>query len=727
MAKIKQTIMQRSFTHMEIREDFLEADDLELRQSSLKGGLNMKGMSSRAVEARPGTFMERRHDFARDVVEIRPASGLAFGLIVADEGLRIIDENADMVKNIKTVPWSSNEGVWVSPFRDQAILGRSDEGMWVLTYDEGEWSLDDFAFDEGVGGEIKQPYWDFDTGATIKPSALTGDINITASLPIWKNNHVGLRIRYGSREIEITNKVSKTVVEGTVINQLPPSFQVTVTDSTSFRVGEFVTGADTNFQGLVVAINGLVLDVVTVNFFEGPDNGEELSGISGTSEITSVSSVAPFSSPIWDEPLMSPLRGYPSSAGQVAGRMVLVDFPEVPDLVALSSSRGIMDFEVGAEDDDAIVRQVGDGAPRWLHAVNMGDLILFSDNGVYNVPARDNGVISPSTFNPVLVDDTGCSEIDPVKVEDGIMFVDASGERVCAALLDGNVYLKWSVRPMTTFHSHLIKSPVALCGPALRSPEAEKFMFVINGDGTLAAISWQQSIRDESLGFTPWSTRGQFINVSPLFGGYWAFVQRDVNGESRRFLERFSNDAYLDCAVTTDDTTDAVILQVNGEDLEVNGVPLIVSSPTASHLIGETVSYYADGWDFGELVVADDGTVDPGSVVTGERQIGFNFESEMELWPVEAIESPRIGTLKARVLQLIVSVQDTLSYEVTCNGKVRRVGAYHIGDDLEEPPVPRTEVRRFPVFGNRDHPVLKIAKRRPGPFRVLATGQRVQA
>jgi hypothetical protein len=392
---------------------------------------------------------------------------------------------------------------------------------------------------------------------------------------------------------------------------------------------------------------------------------------------------------------MSPLRGYPGAAGQVAGRLVFVDFPQVPDAVGLSSSRRITDWNVGAEDDDAILRQVGDGAPRWLHAVNMGDLILFSDSGVYNVPARENGVISPSTFNPVLVDDTGCSEIRPVKVEDGIMFVDASGEGVSAALLDGNVYLKWSVKRMTTFHNHLIKSPRALCGPALRSSASEKYMFVVNGDGTLAAVSWQQSIRDEAVGFAPWETRGSFVNVSPLFGGYWAIVDRVVDGATKRFLERFSDAAYLDCAASSASTGLIEILQANGEDLLANGNQIIASFGPVRHLAGETVTVYAEGWDFGETLVDQGGNVDTEIPDGFEAQIGLNFEAEMSPWPVEIIESPRVGTLTARVLQFVVSVQDTLSYEVTCNSKTRTLEAYHLGDDLEAPPVQRTYVRHF--------------------------------
>ena len=494
-----------------------------------------------------------------------------------------------------------------------------------------------------------------------------------------------------------------------------------------FRVGEAVTGADTNFQGLIINIVGSVLKVVATYFFEGPDSGEEISGPSGTSECTAVASINPLSSPIWDEPLMSDLRGWPKASGRAAGRIIFLDFPQVPDLLTLSSSRDITDFLVGAEDDDAIVRQVGDGAPRWLHALNMGDLLLFSDSGIYNVPTRENGIISPSTFNPVLVDERGASEIRPVRVDDGVVFVEEGNTAVSAVLLDGNVYLKWSVRGLTTIHNHLIKTPTRLCGPSLGAGSAEKYMFVVNSDGTLAAVSWRESIRDEQVGFAPWDTQGSYVSVSPIFGGYWQVVDRSVDGSTVRFIERIDKDAYLDCAISSSNTAAAQYLGANGQNLQANGERIIAIPPSASHLIGETVSFYANGWDIGDFEVAEDGSVDPGYDVPGDFQIGLNFESEMDLWPVEVIESERIGTLEARVLELVVSVQDTVQFEASRNGKVKKVGGYVFGDDLSAPPPPLTRVYRFPVMGRRDHPELIVAKRRPGQFRVLATGQRVQA
>lgn len=711
---------------METREDFLEADDLDIRQSSLRSARNMKALATRVAEARPGLFFERVMSTAENAVEIRPESGAVFGLIVNDDSIEVIDQDATLVHTVSSVPWTSGREIWLSPFREQVVMGNGTDGIWTLTYDNGTWTFGDFVFAPANAGDTAQPYWVYETDTLIQPSATTGAITVTASNGIWTQNHVGLKIRYGFREILITARISSTVVQGTVVSRLPPSYAVSVEDPSVFRVGEAVLGADTKYRGLITRIIGSNLYLATETFYEGPDIGEEISGPAGSSKITGKTGIPPESSPVWDEPLMSPVRGYPRSAGQIAGRLALLDFPQVPSVIAVSSARDISDFEVGINDDDAIVRKIGDGAPRWLHAVNMGDLVLFSDRGVYIVPVRENGIVSPSTFNVVLVDDAASSEIEPVKVEDGIIFVDSSGQSVSAVLLDGNVYLKWSVRKMTTYHNHLIKSPVALCGPSLSSGSAEKYMFVINSDGTLAAVSWDRSIRDEAVGFAPWDTNGSFINVSPMFGGYWAIVDRSVNGQTVRFLERFSDQAVLDCATSSADSANAQYLMANGVNLTVNGGPLTVRSPSAGHLVGETVSYYADGWDVGDFVVASDGSVTPPAPVSGETQIGLNFESEMEVWPVEMIESPRIGTLQARVMEFIVSVQNTLGYEVTCNGTTRKIGAYRMGDDRTVPPPRRTEIKRFSVFGNRDHPTMKVTKRRPGPFRVLALGQRVQ-
>ena len=72
---------------------------------------------------------------------------------------------------------------------------------------------------------------------------------------------------------------------------------------------------------------------------------------------------------------------------------------------------------------------------------------------------------------------------------------------------------------------------------------------------------------------------GNPVNVAPIFGAYLAIVDRIVDGSTKRFLERFDNDAMLDCAVIASTSSDFEYLEVNGELFDADGDSLIVQAP----------------------------------------------------------------------------------------------------------------------------------------------------
>lgn len=696
----KQAFTQRDFSLGVLNEDFLEGDDLEARQKSMRSGLNIRITSSRTPKGRPGLFYRSDIGTAEDVIEIRPATGMAFGLVIKDTSLDIIDAGANVVQTFASVPWTDATGVWVESFRERTVIG-SAGFLYILTYTAGAWSLTPWTFQTIAGGEMAQPYWAYRQDVTIRPSAVTGNITLTASGALWSAAYVGQRVRYGGREIQITAYTSPTVVNGTVISRLPPSYDLTVASSASFRVGDAVVGKNTNFQGIIIAIAGNVLSVATLEFFDGPDINESLSGPSGSANVSAKAAIAPLTSPIWDEPLMSPLRGYPRAGASANGRLALIDFPLVNDLVALSSARDITDFAVGARDDDAIVRQVGENSPRFLHIINAGDLLLFSDRGLYFVPLRDKGILTPNTFAAVAFDQRAANEVRPVRVDDGVVFVEGSGETVSAALLSGNYNLKWTVQPISNFHSNLVKSPKKLCGPPIYSNSPDKYLFVVNGDGSIAVVSWLQEFGQETVGFVPWQTNGAFVNVASIFGGYWAIVDRVIGGNMSRSLEEFSEDAALDCA-----------------DPYVPG--------QASHLPGETVHIWGNGWYGGITSVSAAGIVGDNGNLLQNSQIGFHFDARVEPWPVENIQSLRAGMLKVRLIRTVVSVLDTISFQCRANRTIKTVDAYQAGDNVALPPTEKTRAYRFNVLGRRDHPEVEFIKHIPGPFHILSITQEVQ-
>lgn len=697
----KQTITQRSFIIGEPREEFLEADDLDLRLASLRRAENVRIKATRTLDQKLGSWFRRVIASDLPIFEVRPNFGEVYAVEIRSTGVAIWDVQGNQVFSSSAYSLGDVTKVWVEDFGKNIVIG-APTGLYTLAYvSSSVWSLAPFAFAAAPGGQLAQPYWSFVQNITLTPSAVTGAITVTASAPIFSNAYVGQRIRYNYREIAITGYTSPTVVSGTVVSQLPATYRLTLASVTGFEVGDPVIGLDTGYEGQIVAKGGSTIDVTTLRFLGGPDVNEEISAPSATSTVTAKATISPAASVVWDEPLISPARGYPQAGASATGRLILIDFPQAPDAIAASSAREIFDFLVGDEDDDAIIRAVGDNSPRFLHVVNAGDLLLLSDRGIYMVELRSNTALTPASFVPRLVDRRGAAAVKPAQVDDGVIFVEASGEALAVALLDGNIYLKWSVRTISTFHAHLINAPVALCGPPEASPLPEKYLFVVNADGSLAVMSWVDGFDPENVGFVRWTTEGQYKRVTSLFGGYWATTWRNVAGVDRFLLEEFAEGVWVDCASQIDGGAGGLI------DSIFNGQPLAVCG---------------NNWYAGVLVPSS-GAIAGDFPVGG--QAGWNFQSYVGLWPQEQVNHPKAGLIPARVIRAAFSVLHTGPFAIRCNNITQRFGGYSFGDPLDQQPPPKTRIYRCSVIGRRDHPEIEAIKETPGLFQILAASQEV--
>lgn len=732
MARLKQSIIQRDMRLGETRPELLERLDTELRGNSLQGARNVRSLSTGGMEGRDGTIYRLSlSDNPRAPIMILPADGLKFGLVLSDNTTRLIDASGKIVQTFTNAPWSRASDLWVVPLGADTIIGNS-AGIWTVTYSDGVWSFGTWSFDAAVNGEVAQPYWAFKKGVSIAPSGYSGAVDLIADAPAFLPAHVGQRIRYLRQEIAVTEYVSETHVRGTVVNKLPPSYQIELSSTDDFKVGDVVVGADTNYQGVISSITSPFLFVTTLSFFEGPDVAEKMTSSSGTTGtgvgvVSKVQLTAPLGSSVWDEPMIGPAYGFPRSGAVVSGRLVLADLPAIPNGIALSSARSVKDFEIGTEDDDGIARQIGPASQRILHAVEAGDLLLFTDAACYLVTIRGNGLLTPTNFNPELFDRRGSSDIEPVSVGDGVVFVERNSNTVSAALLDGNVYLKWSIRPLTEMHSHIVTNPTALCGPALDSVRPEKYVFVVNDDGTLAAVSFSQNLLDPAdVGITRWDTDGTYRSISPAFGTYWSVVDRTIDGSTVTMLESFESGVYLDSAVVAGGDPASSVLTVNGQQVTLNGATVSINSVSLGHLVGKDVYGYASGFVMQPQPVTGGGLLPEGSGLGGTRQFGLNFEAYVRPWPVEQLDSRRIGVHKPRCIRFLVSLQDSDEFQVRCNNDTRNLGGFRFGADLTHPPATTTDDFAIPVFGRRHQPDLRVIKHQPGRFRVLYTGQEVQ-
>jgi hypothetical protein len=699
----KQTITQRSFVIGEPREEFLEADDLDLRLASLRKARNVRIKATRTIDQKLGSWFQRPLFYNVLQFEVRPTNDETYVLDIGSTAIEVRDQNGITKFSNYVTNFGDKNKIWVQGFSKDIIIGCAN-GLFRLRYTSASsWSLSAFSFAAAPGGELAQPYWSFVQGITLQPSALTGAITLTASQAVFTTQYVGQRVRYANREVLITSFTSSVLVSGTVISRLPPTYRLNVASSTDFNVGDAVIGQDTDYQGIVAAKAVGTIDVVTLRFLDGPDISEKIDGPSSTTTVTGKTSITPAATTIWDEPLISPARGYPRAAAGGTGRLIMCDFPQAPDVICASSVREIFDFLAGDEDDDAIVRAAGDNSPRFLHVVNAGDLLLLADRGIYMVELRNNTPLSPSSFVPRLVDRRGSSTVKPALIDDGVIFLEASGQAIAVAQLDGNIYLKWSVRTISTFHAHLIKSPVSLCGPPENAVLPEKYLFVVNGDGTMAVMSWVDGFDAENVGFVLWETQGQFKDVSPAFGKYQVIVDRVFATGAAPVVEVLDQDVYLDCAVPLSASINSTFY---GQELSVCGVGWYAGLGTVDNV--------------GNFVLPG-----PAQTLPADARVGFSYTCTVGLWPQEQVNHPKAGILAARVIRMGASMLSTGPFAIRCNNITRRFGGYTVGADLSDVAAPETRLYRCSVIGRRDHPEIEIIKEKPGLFQILAATQEV--
>lgn len=713
MARRKETIWQKDFSLGQVRPEAQERDDIDLVARSVKEGLNCVVLSTGQMEGRSGMrFLNATASSQGREVDL--GEGRVFDLHFVPSGLILYDSN-NTVEYTGNITWTAAPKKWgiytfdeisfwvvADPDSSSILIGSQHFPIQALILNEdGSWSFGEMAFATGLAGAIHQSYWRYNETVSIQPSARTGAITVTASEAIWTAAHEGMAIRYQNREIILGTLVSSTVINATVTEELPPTYDITVSSVSNYQVGEAVEHSVLGGEGIITGIAGSVITVMATSRYDGFDTvaSPKLVAPNAAQPISAVAAAAtPAATFIWEMQMQSPVHGYAGYAVRHLSRVFLCDFPGAPQAFAASVVGAINDFKMGSEDADGFVDTVGadsGGTLRFMASVE--DLLFLTSKGIYSHQTRDGSAITPATIRPVRFSRVGCASVEPIAVDDGCVFVDAVGQRIYAATLAGDIYTKWRAEPMTSLHPQLIKDAVYLGATSSGSENAESFVYVVNSDGSVALGQWDRS--NEIISWLPWETDGNFLSIYQCFGVSHAVVDRTVNETSVRYRERFDKTLVLDCA---------------GEQ--------------APHLNGHIASVYLDGWDLGDNEINGDG--DPidadGNVIAypdhdGMPQIGLVFRKCLTPWPRKSMRTER-GTLEVkRQVSLKITVQDSHQFEI--NGEL--FGAYRIGEDLTKPPPLRNEEFRTTLVGVSSGDSIRICQNRPGRLRVSKLGIKV--
>lgn len=735
----REVVPQTDFAFGELSDEYA-ASNVEAKAKSLKRGTNVRILNSYSFGQRYGSRRMATASGPGIDIEIITSEGVPLIGVVRAGGADIYSEDGALIQSVEGAPWSPTEAAGLTWHAREDNVYFTLQSYWprVLTRTAGVWAFALFDFDAGAGGSILQPYYRFAlAGIAVTPSALTGTINVLFSSPVLDANHVGVRFRYGAsavslKEFQIVTVTDTQHATATVIDKLPPSFDVTVTDGTGFRDGENVQGQDSGASGVCTGVVGNVVTVLMGDGYESFYTGasaEYLVGPFTSSKITAVAaSATPAASTVWDEAVFSPVRGYPGDVFERSGRLGYADLPQIPGGIIMSAPGARSDFDVGkGEAQDAIFWLLADGGQRVLYCVSASSLIILTDRRVYYVPEDQNVPLAANTFVPIEIGPTGASTAFPITVEEGLVYVETGGNRIMGVLATGNLTAPFQLTDLSRHASHLIKNPVALSLTNGNSQAPERYIFALNEDGTLTCMFFDNN--PPRLGLTPWQTNGAYLAMVPIKGIIYALCKRILTTGTKYFLERLDATVQMDASsLFSSAGSYLALIDDSGTALtDDNSDPILTDSAAMTHMIGETVKVIRGTEYLGEYVVGADGSIAGIDATDGDFEAGLHFDMDAVMWPPQPQDDQRSMFARRRASRVALRVEDSCVYTVGLLGRtqINTRPAYDQGDDIEAAPPLRSEVKRWALAGWEYEPCVQIGRPLPQPLTVLAVTQEV--
>ena len=645
---------QNAFSTGEVGPEFLQRAEEELQNESAQALRNVIIANAGGVMRRPGTVPKASvTNGTSRRIEVFDLVGDEIRCIVLTDGQVDIYEDDGTIEDTLVAPWLEAD-------IDDIVHTNGDNTFYFfgnfkpqkLTYTAGVWTLADMTYESSIGSTIAQPYWRFSStkGISLTPSALTGSITLTASDDLFVADHVGTRFRYIGNEIEITGYTNATTVTGTVITSLYPTIDVTVASSAGFQVGELIVGDTSGAEGIITSIpDGTSLIVTLTTGYTYFADTEKVDGPSATTTVSGTpTNTTPAASVIWDEQMISSVRGYPRTGCLHRNRLIMAGFPQAPNAIAASATGFENDFDLGqAEDSDAFIEALGDDQNASIrHLVSSEQLIVLTDRAPYYVPENENSPFSPTriSFNRISTD--GASTVRPLLTPEGVVFVD-NAKRLLVIGATGSVRASWAVQELSLFSTHLMTDPKSLTYVDGLGNRSERYVLVLNSDSTVAAVAYRRGA--EQVGVSLWTPATGFDWLS--FAS-WKTRLFCLQGD---FFAEFDMDAVMDLEYPYDVAL-PLVAQV-GLDLYIAREGVVWQGPFEV--------------DSGGLV----GTVDPAAGQTA----GMDFRTSI-------IPSPPVaksfGYERRRVSRLWTDVLETGPYRV--DGEL--VNTHDEDDDIESPP-----------------------------------------
>lgn len=712
---------QRDFSSGEVDANAKRRDDVERLKAGARQMRNWRPLESGALDVRPGRRALAPADGVRTEL-LRVSSAPDLWITFSTGKLTIRDLTGAVVATNTSASYLWTDATigdvsWCVAENNVVICYPGMQPQMVV-WDGAAFSFQAYTFKTAFGTTF-MPFFRFSVpGATMfyeVPATGTG-VNLTCSVAYFTSAMIGSTLSILGQQWLCTAVTDSTHATGTVATRLPDSILVTVDDTSPFVVGQAAAYVNQSIKMEIAAIDrtlnvmsGPLLSAVS---FIGPTGADGIVSPLGTASVTGTERNIDATTVQWQEEFMGPLRGWPSACFYDNSRLGFCDFPQRPDAILwtavgdyqncwVDSLATTLQPDAGASANAAMLEFIS-ARPHVKYVVGWGDEFVFTDLGVYQIPISATNPLKPGSVQFIPVGDGGCASIRPALARDAVLFVNAGLTRVSALLRTGSLTTPYILQDVTEYHSHLVKSPVALAVSTGDGEFPERYVYVTNSDGSVIVGKFTQD--KQFVGWVPWNSPGLVRWVSSI----GTRVLSNVLYGTTALVELEDGTIFLDGVIPVNDVPTAMVKDGKG--------------PCWPYASG-TITLMDGLLDMGERSVDANGNI---VLISGDDlssatlMAGNIFTQTLEPFVPQAQggQDVKQRQRRRRIARAMVTVQNATAF----TWGERDIPAFLFNEATDVAPPLRETTYSARTRGRDFDPTIVLQKERPGPLTVLEIG-----
>lgn len=549
--------IQNSFTSGELDPKLLSRTDIKQYESGLTTALNVVVLPQGGVKRRPGlkyiTELGGSPENGIRLVPFEFSTSDAYLLAFTHNRMAVI-KNGVLQTNIAgsgnnylttTITSAMLTKMCWTQSADTLITVQEDMVPKKITRtSDTAWTIADVTFDFNPQYAPSFTIVDTSSAGTLTPSAVSGNITLTAQHSIFSSSHVGQYINviggssFGRARIVEFDSVSvvKAHVEIPFFN----------TDAIANANWELETGYVDTFSGS---------------------------------------------------------KGYPRSACFHQGRLYFGGSKARPSTIFASRVNEFFNFNPGEGNaDDAFVATLDTSQLNAIvDIISANYLQIFTTGGEFFAPQEFSDPLTPTNFIAKLQSSHGSKESIRVQnVAGNTLFIQRQGKALNEFLYSSGEDAYTSTQ-ISLLSSHLLNTPVDMSmRKATSTDEGDRLAIVNSTDGSMAIYTL---LRDQNIvAASKFTTDGNFLNVATVVQDQYAAVKRSINSVDKYYIELFDEDVTVDSALTGGAASSVSSGHLNAKTVKVIGDGVMQDDVTAGAstitFATATASTYEVGLDY---------------------------------------------------------------------------------------------------------------------------------